>query len=210
MDNATQKYHVFLMTLKDKALKDIETAYKRMISAMKNINGDRRQYILTQIKLFTTFARGKIITLQNQAGILGSKVAVAQLENIMANDVQIVKATYLPPKQEDFFADVGPQAADKAMEALTKKPDNTSQVIADALIIALSMANREARTTLIDTYRESSIATYSANEVDGWLWVADGPKPCSFCQSMNWTIHDLSEKFESHDNCYCTTEPYIS
>lgn len=75
-----------------------------------------------------------------------------------------------------------------------------------AASITLGMLTVVARTAIIDAYRESTIAVYAANNVNGWIWVVDSG-PCDFCLSMNGTIHLLTEKFESHNNCRCTTKP---
>lgn len=72
--------------------------------------------------------------------------------------------------------------------------------------ITIGMLKVLARTAIIDAYRESTIAVYAANDVDGWVWVNDSG-PCDWCLSMNGTVHLLTEKFESHNNCRCTTMP---
>jgi|SRR5579872_5143545 len=76
--------------------------------------------------------------------------------------------------------------------------------------ITIGMLTVVARTALIEAYRSAAIAVYAANQVDGWIWEVEGDNPCNFCLSMDGTIHPLSEEFESHPNCRCSTTPSIA
>jgi hypothetical protein len=75
--------------------------------------------------------------------------------------------------------------------------------------ITIGMLGVVARTAIIEAYRTSAIAVYSANHVDGWIWEVEGDDPCDWCLSMDGTIHPISEEFESHPSCRCSTLPYL-
>lgn len=118
---------------------------------------------------------------QIRASSLGSQLAIAQLEDKLPDEQLPVPHGYAPIKP----------------------------VVIDAGITLL-MLGVVARTALVTTYRLSTITIYIAADIDGWIWQTEGPNPCQFCQSMDGTIHPLSEEFESHPNCYCGTEPSIA
>jgi hypothetical protein len=159
MDATTQKYHLLIMALESRVLKALQS----------NI----------------LIAKKKILEAQLQAAILGSQLAIEQLENELPDEQDISRAHYapLPPVHLHTVAD---------------KDKN------------LSIASTVARTTIIEAFRQAAIAVYSANQVDGWIWEVEGDNPCPFCESMDGTIHPLTEEFESHPNCRCSTMPSIS
>jgi hypothetical protein len=93
---------------------------------------------------------------------------------------------------------------DHATGYVTPKPVTLTTAISVAMLAVVT------RTALIETFRQTSISTYAANDADGWIWETEGPHPCPFCLSMEGTIHPLTEEFESHPNCYCDTIPYFA
>jgi hypothetical protein len=71
---------------------------------------------------------------------------------------------------------------------------------------------RMTRTVQIYSYRESARANYLANNdvVSGWQWSAQlDSDTCSFCISMNGSIHDLDESLDGHYNCRCAPIPIV-
>lgn len=158
MNATTQKFHLLIMALESRVLKALQ---KNMLLAKK-----------------------KILEAQLQAAILGSQLAIEQLNAELPDEQEIARGHYapLPPVQLHLQAD-----RDKALTA----------------------ASTIARTAIIVAFRQAAIAVYSANQVDGWIWEVEGDNPCPFCLSMDGSIHPLTEEFESHNNCKCGTRPYI-
>jgi hypothetical protein len=63
-----------------------------------------------------------------------------------------------------------------------------------------------------DAFNETLSVWYQANSeyVEAWQWVtAEDERVCPFCESMDGSIHDLSESMESHPRCRCEMEPYF-
>lgn len=133
-----------------------------------------------------TLAKKKILEAQLHAAILGSEMAVAQLEAELPDNQEISRAHYTPPTP----VHIPPSDKEKT----------------------LSIASTIARASIMEAFRRAAIATYTANlNADGWIWVTHiGPNTCDFCISMDGTSHPLTEAFESHNNCHCTTSPYIA
>ena len=92
--------------------------------------------------------------------------------------------------------------------ALGEGPRAVASSIRRALGVPLNDALRIARTEMMVSYRTASLNIYRANSdvVSGWEWLAS-PGACDFCESMNGTMHDLSESLESHPNCRCSSLP---
>ncbi len=125
-------------------------------------------------------AQKKIHTAQVQASIIGSQLGHAQLEDMTTDE-------HLPTIQG--YTHIAP--------------------VAIAAGITLGMLTVTARTAIIDAYRKSAISVYAANDATGWIWDVEGDDPCDWCLSMNGTVHPLTEKFESHNNCRCGAVPII-
>ena len=104
---------------------------------------------------------------------------------------------------------LGSQAAHDQLDEPTARGHVALPNVIVAAGITFGMATVLARTFIISAYRKASISAYAANDVDSWIWVADGPHPCPFCTRMNGTVHPVTEEFKSHDNCYCTTVPQV-
>lgn len=68
------------------------------------------------------------------------------------------------------------------------------------------------RTEMLRTYRESTRATYLANQryVKGWIWCsALDTRTCPVCWAMHGTKHPLSEAMATHPVCRCSMMPDI-
>lgn len=66
------------------------------------------------------------------------------------------------------------------------------------------------RTEMLRTYRESTRATYLANQryVKGWIWCsALDTRTCPVCWAMHGTKHPLSEAMATHPVCRCSMLP---
>ncbi len=67
-----------------------------------------------------------------------------------------------------------------------------------------------ARTEVIRSYRDASLATYRRNPevIQGWYWIASlGPRTCPVCIARHGTFHPLDEEFASHPACRCSPAP---
>lgn len=159
MDATTQKFHLLIMALESRVLKALQS---NML-----------------------LARKKILEAQMQASILGSQLAIEQLENELPDEQEIVHAHYAPIPPIHI-----PHTSDKEKN--------------------LTTASTIARMAIIEAFRQTAIAVYAANQIDGWIWEVEGDNPCPFCLSMDGSIHPLSEEFKSHNNCKCGTQPYFS
>lgn len=68
------------------------------------------------------------------------------------------------------------------------------------------------RTEMLRTYRESTRATYLANQrhVRGWIWCsALDTRTCPVCWAMHGTKHPLTEAMATHPVCRCSMMPDI-
>jgi hypothetical protein len=63
----------------------------------------------------------------------------------------------------------------------------------------------------IDTHFHPMISVYNLEVEEDHTYVANGfvVHNCAFCESMDGSIHDLSESMESHPRCRCEMEPYF-
>lgn len=161
-----------------------------IIALLRKLARVRRQAV--SVAHFQAVARKEIARAQLQAADLGNQLAISQLENKLPDEQEIARGSHTPLQPV-------------RLQAPVKRADNTP-----LLDIALTGANVVANTAMMEAFRSSAIAVYSANNADGWIWVVEGENPCKFCESMEGTIHPLSEEFESHPNCKCTSEPYFS
>ena len=70
-----------------------------------------------------------------------------------------------------------------------------------------------ARTSMLDSYRSSSLAQYQENSdiLDGWIWTcALDSDSCAACLSLDGELFPLSEDFfGAHVNCRCSPRPSL-
>ena len=67
-----------------------------------------------------------------------------------------------------------------------------------------------ARTEVMRAYRQSTLETYKANEVEKVIWLADNTAvTCIACWSMDGMIYDIDKVPGDHPNGRCTTIPLI-
>lgn len=74
----------------------------------------------------------------------------------------------------------------------------------------LSKSMTVARTEVLNSYRESTRATYRENSdvLEGWVWrSALDSRTDGFCYSMHGQVFDLDEEMDTHPNCRCTMLP---
>jgi SPP1 gp7 family putative phage head morphogenesis protein len=114
---------------------------------------------------------------------------------------------------------LGPQAARDIREALITGLGSGHGVakIAREMRKAIDMprwnALRLARTETLRAYRQSSLATYAANDdvLDGWYWIsAKSTRTCVACWDLHGTFFPLSKTFfPSHVACRCSSIPAV-
>jgi SPP1 gp7 family putative phage head morphogenesis protein len=70
-----------------------------------------------------------------------------------------------------------------------------------------------ARTETLRAYRQSTLATYAANDdvLDGWIWTSTlSTRTCAACWALHGNFFPLSKQFfPSHVSCRCTSIPSI-
>jgi hypothetical protein len=151
---------------------------------------------------------------------IGSDAAIVQLAKRMH------EIATPPPASQQGLED----AIDVQFDIL---PQETSDRVQDALMLAASLGITLAMleqllyrsvdrllsfvigvdvTIEYDAFRDTLGMWYQANSdsVQAWTWTtAEDERVCPFCESMDGSIHDLSESMESHPRCRCEMEPYF-
>ena len=111
---------------------------------------------------------------------------------------------------------LGPEAAAHVRETLVEgmalgyNPRKIARQIRDDVDDNRTRALAIARTEVMRSYRQASMANYEANAdvVAQWVWHAKLDKrTCAFCWSMHGTIHKLGDPMASHVNCRCSPIP---
>lgn len=129
----------------------------------------------------------------------------------VAETAQIIAATRPGAPLAALFQPLGEEAAHRAVQTLIRGvaegvgPRETARVLATELGGNLVRALRIARTETLGAYRRAALARYQANaeHLDGWIWVARlDATVCPVCVAMHGTVHDLSEPFATHPNCF--------
>lgn len=117
---------------------------------------------------------------------------------------------------DSLFRGFGEEAADLAGSALIKgvglgyNPRQIAKDMQDALGVSRNRALTISRQEMLRPYKQAALETYKENPdvVNGWVWNADlSARTCAMCISMNGTVHDVSEDFESHVCCRCSPSP---
>jgi len=117
------------------------------------------------------------------------------------------------------LTELAPQTTNAVADALLEGvglgygPGKTARdIVRNQLGLALTDAMRMVRTVQLWSYRESSRASYIANDhiVQGWIWHAnlDGTT-CMSCVAMHGTEHPLSETLNDHHNGRCAMIPIV-
>lgn len=111
---------------------------------------------------------------------------------------------------------LGPNAADAAGGVLFRalatgmNPRIAARELRTQLGVPLGRALTISRSSMLDSYRSASLASYRANRdvISGWRFVAHiGPRACSACIALHNTVHFLDEFFPRHPNCRCSPIP---
>ena len=69
-------------------------------------------------------------------------------------------------------------------------------------------AQRLARTLVQHSYQQSLLESSSVNPfVSGFIWVANGGRPCEFCADMDGSFFEKDEMPMDHPNGMCTMDP---
>jgi SPP1 gp7 family putative phage head morphogenesis protein len=115
-----------------------------------------------------------------------------------------------------LLGELGPQADAALREALVtglglgKGPRAIALDLRRSTNVAAVRALRISRTTVLDSYRRASLATYAQNAdvLRGWQWLASiSRRSCGACIAMSGSVHRLDEPFASHPNCRCCPVP---
>jgi hypothetical protein len=185
---------------------------------------NRLQNVLDRVHGATSvYADSAALTVRygkRQASRIGNAAAQAQL-------AKRIPAPQVPPPRNQ-------QGQDEDTAALfATLPTDTQNRVRDALLLAASLGITLAMAEMLlnkavdrllavaigldvtveyDAFREELLAGYQANSdvVQAWTWTtAEDERVCPFCESMDGSIHDLSESMESHPRCRCEIEPYF-
>ena len=160
------------------------------IQAIKRLHA-RAEQSRASVSQFQAAARLSISRGQLQAWNQGTQLAFDQISDKLPDNQMPIRGGHVTLQPIHF-------------KPVEHKPD------VPALTLALSGAIFTAKAILVGTYRKSAISTYATNGADGWIWTIEGEDPCNYCLSMESTIHQLTEEFESHPNCKCEPEPYFA
>lgn len=93
---------------------------------------------------------------------------------------------------------------------LGKGPDWFVREVTRGYALAHSRAETIMRTETLRVYRETSKATYDANDdvLEGWTWQAHlDARTCIACALMDGTFHELGETLDGHPRCRCAMVP---
>lgn len=120
------------------------------------------------------------------------------------------------PLREGLVKQLGPAVADRVGEKLVEglalgyNPRKVAGIIRRELGQGLTWSLRTARTAQIYAYRESTRASYIANQeiVPRWRWAsARDERTCASCIAMDGTIHPATERLNDHWQGRCTPVP---
>lgn len=120
-----------------------------------------------------------------------------------------------------LFDELGPDVSQRLQSALIeglrsgRGVDPVARQIRDALGGNMSRAMRIARTEVVSSYRNATLAHYRQHPeiIEGWVWLAaiqrNDPPPCPVCLAMHGTVFPLETPFGSHPACRCTAAPWF-
>jgi len=118
-----------------------------------------------------------------------------------------------------WLAQFGPETAGRLREslqtaaALGTNPRGVARILARELDIAQTRLLTMARSEILGSYRDASLASYRANSdlVSGWVWIcAKQTRTCLACVSLDGKRFGLDEPFQrSHLNCRCSSAPLL-
>lgn len=192
--------------------------YQQLIPrAKEQINGFSRsasQYI--QAKQFQAISLG-----QSHAASLiqAADVDLTFVRLPNAAIEELVGALQDGSSLDKLFEKLGSEAArdigEKLIEGLGagKGPRVIAREISSAVDMPRWRALAIARTESMRAYRQSSLATYAANDdvLDGWIWISTlSIRTCAACWALHGQFFPLSKTFfPSHVSCRCTSVPSI-
>lgn len=185
--------------------------------------------ITKEIDHFAALAQTTVTQLQRTGVELGIQSAQDLLQATVPNGIDysfglpspkaiesIVGANQKGSPLADLFNGFGPEAADKAAQALVfgitlgENPRRIASMIQDALGISRNRALTIARTEMLRAYRTSNLENFRANSdtVSQWRWSCSlSPRTCVACLALDGTLHDLDEELDEHCNGRCSPIP---
>ena len=115
---------------------------------------------------------------------------------------------------EQFAGDVPAKLRSAMTEglALGMHPAAIAQRLTAETDVAGTRLMAFARTTMLDSFRSSSLAQYKSNAsiLSGWQWLAELDGCCAACAALHGTIHSVDETFMGcHVNCRCSAVPVL-
>ncbi len=194
----------------------------RLQSLLDQVNGE--------LSRFADTARQDTAQRAYHASLFGSQDALKLLETAFAGRRAGVYATFahLPTQAIDALHQRFQPGSKLAKVFDSFAPDAVKRVKATLLYgvgagigarelayqikhdlgVELNRALRLSRTEMMESYRAGTLEIYRANAdvVETWEWLA-APGACPFCESMNGSIHPLSESMVTHPNCRCVQLP---
>ena len=195
--------------------------YKQLMKQIESELSDYQVYVKTELEQI------------GSAGVDAGMVDARKMINLYADGLGIEAGFNALPKDaietllgflgEDSplykrLNELAPQTALQVSDAIVEGvglgqgPRTIAREITNKLGMALTDSMRMMRTVQLWSYRESSRASYIANNhiVDGWIWHAqlDG-STCMSCVAMHGTTHSLSETLNDHHNGRCAMIPIV-
>lgn len=212
---ATVKPHLDMLYRQMKAAKGDEPLPLHWLS---NRLPATKSLIKVSVNAFGSQAKLQVLDTQHKGAILGESSAISQLNTAAphsgikvvghAEFNKFVGTSHTGKPIGDLMEGFGDEASNKTGKALIsgvsmgKDPDWIDKLIMAALLISLSRALTINRTEEMSAFRIAWQLTMQQNDMQQWQWVAF-PVACPFCQSMDGTVHDISEDMDSHPNCRC-------
>jgi SPP1 gp7 family putative phage head morphogenesis protein len=223
----------------NRQLRELQRDIERAQREGKTVNRDwlrrsfRYQQLIRQVKGeiagFSFNARQFIEAKQRQAFDLGQSHATGLIEAALPE----ITFARLPTEAIQELVGVlangsplnkvldrlGPAAARDIREALITglgsghSVQKIAREIRQAIDVPRWKALQIARTETMRAYRQSSLATYAANDdvLDGWYWLsAKSTRTCVACWDLHGTLFPLSKTFfPSHVACRCSSIPAV-
>lgn len=206
--------------------------YKELVGAYEDSLSEYSGYLKTEIDMSTkagmTTGEKHALALIAAYGLKGRAVNI----NGLPPDVVNVMLKFLAPNSQLYqrIKQLAPyhaqQIAQSLIDAIIQgvNPLNTGkeriapllqiayQALAKDAGLALTDALRMARTAQLWAYRESSRASYMANQdvLSGWYWSAElDDSTCMSCIAQHGTFHEFDEQLDDHYNGRCAMIPAV-
>jgi SPP1 gp7 family putative phage head morphogenesis protein len=119
---------------------------------------------------------------------------------------------------QELFADIGPDIAQRATQALVnglasgEGIEATARALDPILNVGRARARNIAHTETMRAMRQATAQSYAQNTdvLEGWIWTASlTTRTCPACWAMHGTEHPASERLDGHQQCRCAMVPKV-